>query len=143
MRRSGMAQRMARSLLIQLAMELGHRKLRFHSKAAVLAATLCCILLTIGCADVAIIGRPAVTPSTALEDEQVAGSVVSVDPKEKILYLRSSDGKEEVVRYGKHTTVIRQGREYLVESLRPGERITVRTGEGKTYTDLIIVERLN
>lgn len=111
-------------------------------QAGMASIMLCSLLLSgLGCANVALIGRPTLPPSAAFEEEQVTGRVVAVDPEAKVLYLRTADGAEKGVRYRDHTTVMREGREYLVESLRPGERITLRTVEGSTPTDLIIVQR--
>jgi len=76
-----------------------------------------------GCESVALIGRPTLEASDRSDSFAVVGAVEDIDPEHQEIYLRTTQGQNQVISYSDSTRVLDQNREYPVSHLRSGDTI--------------------
>lgn len=99
------------------------------------------MVTAMGCADLALVGRPTLGPG-AQRDLEFVGRVESLDADRREIRLQNELGRERIVRYDANTRVIIEGREHPVNRLQIGDLVAVQDDvRGDNYADIIRVRR--
>ena len=75
---------------------------------------------------------------------QLSGTVASVDTRNQVLVLQNESGQQAQIRFDQQTQVVYQNQTYAVTNLERGDVVTARIKQledGSYYTDLVQVDR--
>jgi hypothetical protein len=105
---------------------------------------------SLGCEQVALVGRPDVDARGTerrdlgrpgeLDRDEIVGTVDRVDRSDREVVIRTTEGRTTRVRYDSGTIVRTRGRDMGVEDLRPGDLVALnvrRDSRGEQYADII------
>ena len=86
--------------------------------------------------------RSASADDARLRPGEIQGEVLEVNRSRREIYIVAADGRRETLPYDfDHTRVIYQDREYTIDNLEQGDRITYRsTTPPSKYIDIIRIE---
>jgi len=97
------------------------------------------LTLSAGCSDnIALVGRPTLQ----LDQDELFAEIDRVDSSSRQIHLRLEDSRNRVVGYSADARAIYHGREYPIDQLESGDKVSLqlkRDSRGNSYTDFVRV----
>jgi len=97
------------------------------------------LTMSAGCTDnIALVGRPTLQ----LDQDELFAEIDRVDTSSRQIHLRLEDSRNRVVGYSADARAIYHGREYPIDQLESGDKVSLqlkRDSRGNSYTDFVRV----
>ena len=97
------------------------------------------LTMSAGCSDnIALVGRPTLQ----LDQDELFAEIDRVDTSSRQIHLRLEDSRNRVVGYSADARAIYHGREYPIDQLESGDKVSLqlkRDSRGNSYTDFVRV----
>ena len=97
------------------------------------------LTMSAGCTDnIALVGRPTLQ----LDQDELFAEIDRVDSSSRQIHLRLEDSRNRVVGYSADARAIYHGREYPIDQLESGDKVSLqlkRDSRGNSYTDFVRV----
>jgi hypothetical protein len=97
------------------------------------------LIVSAGCSDnIALVGRPTLQ----LDQDELFAEIDRVDTSSRQIHLRLEDSRNRVVGYSADARAIYHGREYPIDQLESGDKVSMQLKQdsrGNSYTDFVRV----
>ena len=111
--------------------------MNLFNRAAVGLTLALALTVSTGCMEnIALVGRPTLQ----LDQAELFAEIDRVDTSSREIHLRPDDSRNRVVGYSADARVLYLGREYPLDQLESGDKVSMQLKQdsrGKSYTDLV------